>query len=488
MLDVSARKRFEQRLAVQYAVALALAEATTVKDAIPLVLHSLGKSLEWPIIFFWQVDPQTPTLRYLEGWHTPSLKASDLIGMKQNITFEPGEGLPGRIWQSGHPAWIDNLAAATNFPRKQIALDAGLNSVFGFPVVIGHKTLGVIECFSDHYQEPDDDLLRLMGAIGNQIGQFLERKQTEEELQASQAFLQSFMNYSPINAYIQDKAGRYLYVNRRLEETMCRSFAEWQNKTDFDLFPPETAEVLQANNLAVLESGQMTQFTETLPLEDGELHFLSFKFPFRDAAGRLLLAVMSIDISDRKRIEAEREHLLQQLETSLGQLEAVINSMTEGLIIADAQGHILQFNPAALDLHGYKDQEEVQQHLQQFHNEIKAHDLQGNLIPPEDWPMAKVLKGESFSHWELHVQRVDIDKRWIGSYSGTPVRNRTGELVLAILTAHDVTEQHRTQAEITRSLASEKAARAEAEAANRVKDDFFGSVVSRATNPAQPHF
>ena len=70
----------------------------------------------------------------------------------------------------------------TNFPRASIAAREDLHSAFGFPLLLGGEVLGVLEFFSHEIQEPDARLLEMMGAIGSQIGQFIERKNAEDAL------------------------------------------------------------------------------------------------------------------------------------------------------------------------------------------------------------------------------------------------------------------------------------------------------------------
>ncbi|MEW5859037.1 MAG: PAS domain S-box protein, partial [Cyanobacteriota bacterium] len=301
--DISDRKQKEQRKAAQYSVTRVLAEATTFASSVSAILQSLCESLEWQLGVIWSVDRYHNVLRYVDSWHSPVTNAQELIEVNRRTTFAPSVGLPGQIWTTRQPIWIPELSEDTNFPRAASAANVGLHTVFAFPIVLGNEILGVIECFSDRVQAADEDLLEMMAAIGSQIGQFMERKRTEEALRESQELFQSFMNHSPIAAFIKDEAGRYIYIKSLVKSLFQYTPDELVGKTDFDLLPAEVAQQLRINDAAVLARGEAIQVPETIQLEDGEQHFMSFKFPFQDASGRKLLAGVAMDISDRIRAE-----------------------------------------------------------------------------------------------------------------------------------------------------------------------------------------
>ena len=147
---------------------------------------------------------------------------------------------------------------------------------------------------------------------------------------------------------------------------------------------------------------------------------------------------------EHKQADVECENLIEQLETSLGQLEAVVNSMTEGFIVSDPAGNVVSMNPAALRIHEYRSVEEVRRHLEDP-DTFELYHLDGRLIPVNDWPLARALRGEAFSNYEVQVHRVDTGTVWIGNYGGMLVHNKTEKVILAIVTVRDVTEQKQTE-------------------------------------------
>ena len=161
--------------------------------------------------------------------------------------------------------------------------------------------------------------------------------------------------------------------------------------------------------------------------------------------------------AEAEETEAEREELLLSLSAEQGRTEAVLSSMTDGLVVSDLAGNILTMNPAALAMHGYSSIEQARLPLSDFQETFELLSLEGEVLAPGDWPLARSLRGEKFSHYEVLVRRKKSGAVWIGSYSGAPVCRATGEVILAIVTIRDITQAK--QAEARAALLAEAGSR-----------------------------
>jgi signal transduction histidine kinase len=104
--------------------------------------------------------------------------------------FAPGIGLPGQVLLTGKPCWITNVDAVyldPIYPRAKSASDLGVKAGFAFPVLVGVEVVAVLEFFSSHGIEADEQLLELVGNIGTQLGRVVERERSEKALRASEA-------------------------------------------------------------------------------------------------------------------------------------------------------------------------------------------------------------------------------------------------------------------------------------------------------------
>jgi len=164
---------------------------------------------------------------------------------------------------------------------------------------------------------------KFLGTLAT-IADVTKRKQAEEALRESQQIFESFMSNSPTTAYIKDEQGRYIYVNRRIEHLFNRKRADWIGKTDFDLFPVETAKQRRDNDLAVLAADKTVEVQETLLHDDGEHDWMSLKFPVEHTSGGKLLAGMSLDITSSKRAETALRQSEERYRTLVAALTSVV--------------------------------------------------------------------------------------------------------------------------------------------------------------------
>lgn len=159
-----------------------------------------------------------------------------------------------------------------------------------------------------------------------------ERRKTEEDHRKSRQLLESVLENSPAVIYAKRKDGRYTYINREWERVCDLRREQVIGRTDHDLFPPEIAEQFRTNDLAVLQTGRLTESEERVGTPWGEQLFLSKKVPLISIDGEVEgLCGISTNITDQRRNELDLREAIMTLErereNKLMNVEAIIASI-----------------------------------------------------------------------------------------------------------------------------------------------------------------
>jgi hypothetical protein len=178
--DLTERTRAQLRLAVQYQVTRILSSVASFDEAADEVLSAMCETLDWDVAGIWVRSEDGNSLRMHYVYSAEGLDAGAFVDVSRELELELGAGLPGHVARSPRAVWIADLQEDTIFARGESAAAVGLQSGFAFPVFLGSTVFGVVEFFSTERREPDDDLLAMTGALGSQIGQFIERTRAEE--------------------------------------------------------------------------------------------------------------------------------------------------------------------------------------------------------------------------------------------------------------------------------------------------------------------
>jgi len=191
--DITERRRAEELRELEHAVTRILADAHSASAALQTVIRAVCETEGWECGRYFRVDEPGRLLRFAEGWGIADPAVQRFVLLSRELVYRPGEGLSGLAWQKGEMVWASDVAKDPRSSKATMnkigSREIGIHGSFVFPIVSSAETLGVLNFASRRAREPEEQLLQAITAIGVQIGQFLRRREADDQRQLLEAQL-----------------------------------------------------------------------------------------------------------------------------------------------------------------------------------------------------------------------------------------------------------------------------------------------------------
>jgi len=149
---------------------------------------------------------------------------------------------------------------------------------------------------------------------------------------------------------------------------------------------------------------------------------------------------LEAEIAQRARVITQLTRAEEKVRESEQRLQSVIENLSEGLIVSDLNGHVLHWNHAAFEIHGFISPEECDLKLPEFSKIFELSDPDGSVLDLEQWPLQRIIRGERLRNLEVRIRRLDSDWNRVFSYGGTIVGQANGSFA-AVVTISDITDR-----------------------------------------------
>lgn len=349
-----------EQLNLLQTITLEVAAATDLSSALEIVLGRVCEKTGWVIGQAWLPNKEEAVLNFVSGWYCGDGELKPFKAVSEKSHFEPGIGLPGRVWKSKQPAWVENVTNDPNFPRAAAARTAGLKTGVGIPILARSKVIAVLEFFMRESRSQNEQLVKVIAAVAAQLGLVMERKGATEELSRINEILHSILSDMGDAVIVADKDENFLVFNPAAERMFGAgatktNASEWSQR--YGLYLPDKVTPFPHEQLPLIRSihGEEVNNVEVFVRHEKAPHGIWTRItgrPLRDSNSELLGGVIVCrDITEVKEEEVFRAGQSRVLEMIAADA-ALADVLTSLVLLMEAQAEGLRCSILLLNRDG----------------------------------------------------------------------------------------------------------------------------------------
>jgi PAS domain S-box-containing protein len=336
------------------------------------------------------------------------------------------------------------------------------------------------------YKDAGNEITHVRGVVSD----ITDRRQAQVALRESQERFQVMANGIQQLAWMAEADGSIFWYNQRWYDYTGTTPGQTEGWTWEKIHDPAVLPAVLDGWKRAIADG--TPFDMEFPLRgaDGSFRmFLTRVMPVRNAEGRVVRWLgTNTDISERKKAEEDLgrlaselaqqaedlAHSREDLEQQSSMLKLILESMGEGLIAVDAEGHFLLWNDAANKLMGREAADLPPEEWTPHYKVFLADAI--TPCPVDRLPLVRALGGESV-HEELMIRPPEPGAEKFIEVTARPLKDARGTRRGGVAVLHDITERKRDEAELTRQAEDLAHSREDLEAQKIMLQSVLNSMV-----------
>ncbi|MEY2879355.1 MAG: hypothetical protein RLZZ15_1735 [Verrucomicrobiota bacterium] len=449
--DVGARKQHERWLAAELDLLAEVAAGPQLATALEAVCRFAETQSPGLLCSILLLDAEGRRLRHGAAPSLPpaycaaidGVEIGPVVGSCGTAAFRQERVVVADI--ATDPLWV---------PFRELALAHGLRACWSTPITGGDdRVLGTFAIYYREPRQPAAEHEQIVRMATHAASLALQRERAAARLRASEERFALAFRASPVAIFISRlKDGRLVDVNQAFLDTLgFQDRAEVVGRTSLELGlwadPADRARVLER----LAARGSLRDVECAFVRRPGERREGLASAEMLELEGEPLMLGLMFDVTDRKRADDRLRQSEREQERQRALLEATLDGLREGVVVCDMAGEVFYWNRSALAIHGYGSVDEGRRRLPEFAQRYEFLEESGGILPFEQWPLVRALRGETVRDWEgrLH-DKVAGWERWF-TFSGSLARDATGRPILGVLTMTEITERRKLEEQLRQS-------------------------------------
>src|ERR1700676_769808 len=307
----------------------------------------------------------------------------------------------------------------------------------------------------------------LVLCFGLLLRELSERKKAQAALVKSEKWFSTTLASIGDAVIATDMNGSVTFMNSVAQSLTGRSQAEAVGKSMdlvFDIVNKETRHPVENPVKKVFREGKVVGLADHTIL----LSKHGKEFDIEDSAAPILtdtgegfgVVLVFRDITEKKLADEETKRQKELL-------QLILESIADGVVVADSNGKFVLFNAAAERFIGIGATDATPDRCSQQYGTFRPDGL--TAFPANELPLVRAMRGENVDAVELFIRNANVPDGRLLSIAGRPLRSQDGTLQGGVVAIHDITLKKSAEETLIR-------AKEEAERTSKFKDQFLSTM------------